>query len=164
MNEVRECEIAFNGVILSPDESVQLNEVLYRLKAVNASLHFTSQGLKAHVTDAGGGEHSVLVTPVREMSREEVVSLMESTANEIEWKQATLKVKANHGGDYPAYWFEAIIQSGLCDRVTAAWSDGMGSGFGITTFDREGNAKTRIVGGPRHGEVVDGPTPDGPLL
>lgn len=99
------------------------------------------------------------------MTREEVTALMASCTTAAEWKAATVKVKTACGRpgfpEYPDYWYEDIIKSGLCDRVTASFYDGLGSGFAITTFDREGRGTTRIAGGPRDGEVIGGDTPEG---
>jgi hypothetical protein len=54
------------------------------------------------------------------MTREEVIALMESSTSETEWNDNCDKVKSACGG-YPDYWWEAIMQSGLSQRVTAAF-------------------------------------------
>lgn len=54
------------------------------------------------------------------MNREQVVTLMESSRNENEWDNNADTVKKECGG-YPAYWWEAIMMSGLAHRVKQSW-------------------------------------------
>lgn len=51
------------------------------------------------------------------MVKEELISLMESSKDYTEWNANCAIVKKAHEGQYPEYWFEEIILSGLCDRV-----------------------------------------------
>lgn len=51
------------------------------------------------------------------MKESEVVKLMESSKNESEWNTNCDTVKKSCGGDYPEFWFSAIIVSGLINRV-----------------------------------------------
>ena len=51
------------------------------------------------------------------MTQSEVISLMESSKNDSEWSTNCKKVKEAHGGGYPSYWFQEVIQSGLMDRT-----------------------------------------------
>lgn len=53
-------------------------------------------------------------------TQEEVVKLMESSKSETEWNANCDAVKQANGG-YPAFWYEAILLSGLCARVRATW-------------------------------------------
>lgn len=58
------------------------------------------------------------------MNQSEVVSLMESSMTEAEWNANCDKVKAACGG-YPAFWYSAIVMSGVLRRTAARWgSDG----------------------------------------
>lgn len=51
------------------------------------------------------------------MTKEEVIDLMESSKSAHEWNSNCDTVKKAHNNDYPGYWFEEILLSGLCDRV-----------------------------------------------
>lgn len=57
------------------------------------------------------------------MNREEVVKLMQSSKSEQEWNANADKVKAACDGNYPSFWYEAIILSGvyLRTRQTCGW-------------------------------------------
>lgn len=52
------------------------------------------------------------------MNREQVIELMESSQSEAEWNANCDRVKRECGG-YPVFWFEAIMLSGLANRVLA---------------------------------------------
>ena len=52
------------------------------------------------------------------MTRSEVVKLMESSKTPEEWDYNCDKVKKVFG-DYPEYWFLAIIAGGVIGRVTS---------------------------------------------
>lgn len=54
------------------------------------------------------------------MTQEEVVSLMQSSRNEIEWNNNADKVKRQCGG-YPRFWFESIMLSGVANNVRNSW-------------------------------------------
>jgi len=58
------------------------------------------------------------------MTEQEVVALMESSTTEQEWNTNCDKVK-RACGDYPAFWYQTIILSGLGDRVAAKWGGDM---------------------------------------
>ncbi len=47
------------------------------------------------------------------MQKNDVVKLMESSKSENEWNSNCDKVKAAHNGQYPDYWFESIMSSGV---------------------------------------------------
>lgn len=51
------------------------------------------------------------------MTQEECVILMLGATDERDWDARCDKVKAAHGGDYPAYWYEAVNKSGLMSLV-----------------------------------------------
>ena len=53
------------------------------------------------------------------MNRDEVIALMESSKSEDEWNGNCDKVKDACGG-YPDFWYSAIIQSGLAQKVARA--------------------------------------------
>ena len=55
------------------------------------------------------------------MQRDEVVALMESSRSSQEWTDNCLRVKAAHGGRYPAFWYEAVLLSGLARRTMAKY-------------------------------------------
>jgi len=65
------------------------------------------------------------------MERDEVVALMESSKTPREWDANCRKVKAAHGGKYPPCWYEAIIASGLADRVIKAAGDPRGASIRV---------------------------------
>lgn len=54
------------------------------------------------------------------MSEAEVVSLMESSKSKAEWESNCDHVK-RMCGDYPEFWFTAIVLSGLASRVAASF-------------------------------------------
>lgn len=56
------------------------------------------------------------------MTPENVIDLMKSSKSAAEWDANCDKVKAAHGGDYPSFWFLAIILSGLWTEVSATWT------------------------------------------
>lgn len=55
------------------------------------------------------------------MSEQEGVALMETSKNSEEWNANCSAVRRACGGQYPEWWFRAIVQSGLSARVTARW-------------------------------------------
>jgi hypothetical protein len=54
------------------------------------------------------------------MNEQEVVKLMESSESEEQWNDNCDNVKAACNG-YPAFWYKAIILSGLATRTAAKW-------------------------------------------
>lgn len=50
-----------------------------------------------------------------------VVNLMRSSRSEEEWNRNCDAVKSANGNDYPAFWFSAIIMSGLMSDVSRSW-------------------------------------------
>lgn len=52
------------------------------------------------------------------MTSEQVISLMKSSKTVKEWNANCDKVKAAFNGQYPSYWYELIILSGLFSQVT----------------------------------------------
>lgn len=53
------------------------------------------------------------------MTEQEVVNLMQSSTSEEEWNANADKVKKASGGGYPAFWYKAIVVSGLANRTLA---------------------------------------------
>lgn len=51
------------------------------------------------------------------MEKQEVIDLMKSSKNSQEWNANCNAVKKVHNGDYPDYWYQEIILSGLCDKA-----------------------------------------------
>lgn len=47
------------------------------------------------------------------MTQDEVVSLMSSSKSENEWNQNCDQVKASFNGQYPDFWYFAIILGGV---------------------------------------------------
>lgn len=75
------------------------------------------------------------MTPVQVdlTTQEGVVAMMESSLDRAGWNANCNAVKEANGGHYPPFWFEAIIASGLLDRVAAAW--GSSSAITISFID-----------------------------
>jgi len=65
------------------------------------------------------------------MTQDEVIVLMESCQTADDWRTRCDYVKAQHDGGYPDFWYDAIIRSGLGDRVAARW----GSDMTIRAYD-----------------------------
>lgn len=63
------------------------------------------------------------------MNEQEVVALMGSSKNSVEWDANCDKVKTACNG-YPNFWFKAIILSGLCNKTLGPGS----STISIETF------------------------------
>ena len=55
------------------------------------------------------------------MNQDEVVALMMSSKSESEWNAHCDMVKKACGGDYPPFWYEAIVLSGVMRRTSAKW-------------------------------------------
>ena len=55
------------------------------------------------------------------MTEQEVVQFMESSETEQEWYENCRLVNVVNGGDYPDFWFRAINQSGMLDRLSKNW-------------------------------------------
>lgn len=51
------------------------------------------------------------------MTKEECIELMKSSKSDLEWDQNCDKVKRAHDGQYPEYWFETFIRSGLISQI-----------------------------------------------
>lgn len=56
------------------------------------------------------------------MQKSDVVKLMESSKSENEWNSNCDKVKLAHDGQYPNYWYETIIMSGVANKVMSNFS------------------------------------------
>jgi hypothetical protein len=56
------------------------------------------------------------------MLKEDVVKLMSSSKTEEEWNANCDKVKDAHNGDYPNYWYETFLVSGLMSKITSNFS------------------------------------------
>lgn len=57
------------------------------------------------------------------MDQQTVVALMMSCMSVKEWNDNCKLVKNAHGGQYPSYWWEVIIQSGLAEKVMARFGE-----------------------------------------
>lgn len=53
------------------------------------------------------------------MTEKEVVALMQSSKSESEWNANCDKVKSAFDGDYPDFWFKAIMLSGVARNAGA---------------------------------------------
>lgn len=65
-------------------------------------------------TPPEGKKNEELSTP------EQVINLMSSSKSEQEWNNNCNKVKAAFG-DYPDWWYEKILLSGVHDKTSANW-------------------------------------------
>ena len=63
----------------------------------------------------------------------DVIALMESSKTPQEWNANCKAVKQAFGGNYPPYWYEEIIATGLADRIIKA--AGYPDGAAITILD-----------------------------
>ena len=52
------------------------------------------------------------------------IHMLES-ANKLDWNKRCDEVKAANDGQYPDFWFETIILSGLLDKTLGAGSSGI---------------------------------------
>lgn len=66
------------------------------------------------MTDPNTGEE-VTLTP------EQVAQVMEMSRSEEEWDKNCDLVKAAFGGDYPSFWWETIMMSGIAHRTMASF-------------------------------------------
>lgn len=55
------------------------------------------------------------------ITEEQAVVLMGGSSSEREWNARARFVKREHGGQYPGWWFEAIVRSGVADRTARRW-------------------------------------------
>lgn len=55
------------------------------------------------------------------MTEKEVVNLMKLSKSAKEWNDNAREVKANFKGNYPAFWYSAIVQSGVMARTQNSW-------------------------------------------
>ena len=55
------------------------------------------------------------------MSQAEVVALMKSSISEDSWNQNCDHVKSQFGGQYPPFWYSAIVISGVAKETAAKW-------------------------------------------
>jgi len=55
------------------------------------------------------------------MNEQQVIDLMKSSKNKVEWDQNADKVKKAFGGVYPDFWFAAIIMSGVLAEAQISW-------------------------------------------
>lgn len=51
------------------------------------------------------------------MTKPEVVALMKTSKTNEEWRINANKVKDAFGGDYPNFWYRAIIMDGVAKEV-----------------------------------------------
>jgi hypothetical protein len=68
------------------------------------------------------------------MNREQVVALMSGSKTEAEWNSNCAKVKEACGGDYPSFWYEAIVMAGVVEQTAAKW--GGDAGIHISAYKR----------------------------
>lgn len=52
---------------------------------------------------------------------EGLAGFMAASASEDDWNQRTEQVKKTFGGQYPSFWFQSIIMSGLLNEVMNRW-------------------------------------------
>ena len=59
--------------------------------------------------------------PIDLKTAEGVKTLMTSSTSEEEWNKNCNQVKAINGGDYPNFWFPAILVSGIAKKTSDTW-------------------------------------------
>jgi hypothetical protein len=69
------------------------------------------------------------------MNEEQVVELMKSSKSEDEWDANTRKVKGAFNGQYPYFWYKAIIASGVATQMAS--SSGSSSDIQVTAMSRK---------------------------
>ena len=57
------------------------------------------------------------------MNQQQVIDLMITSRSEEEWNANADKVKAACGGRYPAFWFFAIVTSGVMAATRRSWEE-----------------------------------------
>jgi hypothetical protein len=57
------------------------------------------------------------------MTEREVVDLMASSKSSEEWDANCETVKRKNGGNYPRFWYTAILASGLATFTSMKWKD-----------------------------------------
>lgn len=62
-------------------------------------------------------EINILREEIRPLEQTEAVTLLESARTADEWNAAVDRIQRGHKG-YPAWWIEAVIESGLFERVS----------------------------------------------
>jgi hypothetical protein len=58
---------------------------------------------------------------VENMTNIEVVDLMKSSESADEWNKNCDKVRASFRGEYPDWWYQTMILSGLLDNCAKKW-------------------------------------------
>lgn len=71
------------------------------------------------------------------MTEQEVIDLMSSATSDEDWNQKTLQVKRAFNNGYPAFWYPAIIASGLGDKIAAKWGGSTGLQIKIFNLDKK---------------------------
>lgn len=62
-------------------------------------------------------------TERKSYAHDEVLALMKSSKSEKEWQDNCTKVKKAHSGQYPEYWYDEIVVSGLASRMAKSFGD-----------------------------------------
>ena len=71
-----------------------------------------------------------------------VVALMEKSQTKAEWKAHCETVKSANGGNYPKFWFAAVVQARVLERVAHRWGS-------------DGKLKLRVIDGDGNFEDMD---------
>lgn len=50
------------------------------------------------------------------MSRDDYVEKFRNAPTEGAWNDLIREVKRDHGGEYPSWWYDSMIASGIVDR------------------------------------------------
>lgn len=53
---------------------------------------------------------------------DDVMTLMRAADNETQWNRYCDLVKEANGGDYPCFWWGAVVLSGLAAQKQAEWA------------------------------------------
>lgn len=52
---------------------------------------------------------------------EDVVALLKTSLSPEIWADNLKLIRDANGGDYPDFWYEAVVRSGLIDRICMKW-------------------------------------------
>jgi len=55
------------------------------------------------------------------LSKEEIISFMESSESKSEWNFNCKRVKKSYNGRFPKWWFAEMIESGLLAELKIKW-------------------------------------------
>ena len=80
-------------------------------------------------------ETKILREEIRPLERTEAVALLESARTGDEWNASVDRIQSGYKGEYPSFWIEAVIESGLFERVSKRLDAGTRSSDRTVTPD-----------------------------